>query len=380
MESRIKKYPLKELALVIILILMLGRVGYNLGTAQASSPQILTSIEKLTVSLYEDVSPSVVKVTNHLYKGGFYKKEQKGIGSGFVWDQKGHIITNYHVVAEDGTLKVTFKNGRTISAHVIGDDSRTDLAVLKVNSMPNTDRVKPVKLGDSSLIRPGQLAVAIGSPFGLHNTMSLGIIGATGRSVETRRQIHRNLIQTDAAINPGNSGGPLFDIHGQVIGITTMIATQNGAFNGVGFAIPVNTVKRIVPKLIQTGTYPHPWLGIEGLTLTPELAHSMRSVGVNLGTEKGLLVIDVWPGGPADQAGIRGCRREVWSNNRYLPVGGDVITAINGTQVESMKDLVYFLEDNTTPGQTVVLTVFREAQKLTVQARLGTAPEEWDEK
>ena len=318
--------------------------------------------EQLFIELYERVSPSVVHiaVTTEGPNGG-------GTGSGFVLDTEGHIVTNNHVVENAESILVRFADGTTAEAELVGADADSDLAVIRVD-VPS-DRLHPVELGDSDALRVGQRAVAIGNPFGFEQTMTTGIVSALGRVIRQDSGFSLpQLIQTDAAINPGNSGGPLLDSSGKVIGVTTLIFSRSGSNSGVGFAVPVNTVKRVVPSLIADGRYADPWLGIRGLTITPLIAEEL-----DLPVEKGILVQLVVEDGPADKAGLRGSDRQVEFEGGLLGTGGDVIVAIDGVVVEAMDDLIVYLAD-TMVGQTVTLTVWRDGKERKVEVTLEERP------
>jgi S1-C subfamily serine protease len=318
--------------------------------------------EQLFIELYEQVSPSVVYVavaTNGL--------TGSGAGSGFVWDTDGHIVTNNHVVESARRLEVTFADDTTAEAEVVGRDPDSDLAVIKVNVPAR--RLHPVELGDSDALRVGQRAIAIGNPFGFEQTMTTGIVSALGRSVRQQSGFSLpQLIQTDAAINPGNSGGPLLDSHGRVIGVTTLIFSNSGTNAGVGFAVPVDTVKRVVPSLIETGRYADPWLGIQGTSITSLLAEEL-----DLPVEQGVLVQGVVEGGPADEAGLRGGDQRVMFEGALLTTGGDIIVAVDDTAVQDMDDLVVYLADKSV-GQRVALTVLRDGRRQRIQVRLAERP------
>jgi len=302
-------------------------------------------------------------------------------GSGFVWDTQGHIVTNNHVVSGASKITVTFSNGTTADATVVGTDPNSDLAVIKVN-VP-ADQLHPVTLSDSSQVKVGQVAIAIGNPFGLTGTMTQGIISGLSRSLPVNSNSSSStsqgpvynipdIIQTDAAINPGNSGGVLVNTDGQVIGVTAAIRSPVDANSGIGFVIPSNIVQREVPVLIQTGHYDHPYLGISGTDLTYDLVKAM-----NLSTtQKGALVITVSPNGPAATAGLQGSSQQVTINGQPELVGGDVITAINGQPVNNFEDLSAYLINNTQVGQTVTLTILRQGQEKTVQLTLGALPQQ----
>ncbi len=304
---------------------------------------------------------------------------QYGTGSGFVWDTSGHIVTNNHVIERAEEISVIFSDGATFDGKVVGADPDSDLAVVLIDSP--AARLKPVTMSDSSRVQVGELVVAIGNPFGLESTMTAGIVSALGRMlpIETVSATPLlgsfsipDVIQTDAPINPGNSGGVLLDDQGQVIGVTSAIISPIRASAGVGFAIPSNTVQKIVPMLIDKGRYLHPWLGISGYTLTPELA---RAMGLD-DDLRGALVVDVMPGGPADEAGLRGSDRQITVKGIERRVGGDVITAADGEPVVKFDDLVTFLARKGEVGQTITLRLIRDGKEEQVEVRLQPRPGE----
>jgi 2-alkenal reductase len=298
-----------------------------------------------------------------------------GRGSGFLIDNGGHIVTNSHVVERADSLWVTFSDGSVREAEVLGTDPDSDLAVLLVENLPPV--AAPLALGDSDALEVGQRVVAIGNPFGLQGTMTVGIISALGRALRARdapsggRFANPEIVQTDTAINPGNSGGPLLDSHGRVVGVNTAIQTTDGSSRGIGFAVPVNTVKRIVPYLIEQGEYRYPYLG---LTENDEFTLAQLAPMLGLPTTRGLLVSLVEPGGPADRAGIRGGDREVEVMGRVVRVGGDIVIAVDGREVESLYDLTAYLVHEKEVGDTVTLTVLREGRELEVAIQLGERP------
>jgi S1-C subfamily serine protease len=305
-------------------------------------------------------------------EGPFYGA---GAGSGFVWDKQGHIVTNNHVVAGAEKIDVTFHDGLTLSADLVGADPDSDLAVLKVD-MPAA-QLFPVELADEDQIRVGQLAIAIGNPFGLEGTMTVGIVSALGRTLPASEGILvgpvysiPEIIQTDAPINPGNSGGVLTNSDGQVTGVTTAIESPIRANAGIGFAIPVSIVKNVVPALIEEGHYEHSYLGISGLELTPDLAEAMH---LKQG-QRGALVAEVVPGSPADKAGLHGSDRLAEIYGREVNVGGDVIVAIDGQRVKDMDDLIAYLTTETIVGQEITLTVLRDGKEKRLEVTLEARP------
>ncbi len=318
--------------------------------------------ERLLVNLFQRVGPSVVHIQVTTATGS-------GSGSGFFYDREGHIVTNNHVVEDAETIRVVLADGSQVAAQVVGTDPDADLAVIVVDAP--AELVVPAELGDSSTVQVGQWAIAIGNPFGLERTVTRGIVSALGRVFPQESGFSiANLIQTDAAINPGNSGGPLLDLRGRVIGVNTMIISETGASAGLGFAIPVNVVKKVVPALIRDGFYAHPWLGIRGYTITPELVEAL-----SLPVERGALVGEVTAGGPADKAGLRGGRRSVRIPGYVEPVmaGGDIIVGIDGTRVTGMDSLISYL-DFTEAGQVVTLDVIRGTERLFIKVTLGKRP------
>jgi serine protease Do len=301
-----------------------------------------------------------------------------GQGSGFVWDTQGNIITNNHVVEGATRINVTFADGRSVPATIVGRDPDSDLAVIKVD--PKGLDLHPVTLADSANVKVGQFVVAIGDPFGLANSMTFGIVSALGRSMAAGSDNQAlvtgpsyqipDIIQTDAPINPGNSGGVLLDLNGRVIGVTSAIESPVRGNAGVGFAIPSATVQNVVPSLIQTGTFLHPYLGISGATLNPDVAQAM---GMDA-AQRGALVDSVTPGSPADKAGVRGSSKQVTIGGQSVQAGGDVIVKIDNQPVNTMDDIISYLSRNTKVGQAVSLTVLRAGQQMTLQVTLTSRP------
>ena len=297
---------------------------------------------------------------------------RNGQGSGFVWDTHGHIVTNHHVVEDAHRILVIFADGTEAYAEVIGADPAADIAVLKIDY--DEDALTPVTLGDSNAVQVGQLAIAIGNPFGQEFTTTIGIVSAVGRTIRSGSTPFSvpKIIQTDAPINPGNSGGPLLDRRGNVIGINAQIVTGTGSNAGVGFAIPINTAKQIVPALIDDGDFKYSWLGIRGANLRPEAAELM---GADAATQ-GALIIDLAPDGPAEQAGLLGSEELERADDGNIQYGGDVIVGVDETPITGMDDLIIYLLENTMPGDTVTMSVIRNGgDTASIRVTLAERPE-----
>jgi S1-C subfamily serine protease len=292
-----------------------------------------------------------------------------GTGSGFVYDTQGRIITNNHVVESATNIQVTFLDGTQLPATLLGTDPYSDMAVIQVDAPSSL--LNPVKMGNSSNLLVGMYVVAIGNPFGLANTMTLGIVSATGRTMEAPgRYVIVDVIQTDAAINPGNSGGPLLNLNGEVIGMNTAILSNTGDFAGIGFAIPSDTIKREAGGLIQEGKYDHPLIGISGVDMSSGIAEAM-----NLDSDtKGTLVVSVTSNGPAEAAGLKGGNRQVTVNGQTVSVGGDVIIGADGKTLNTFYDLMFYVDRNKHPGDIVKLTVIRGGSVMGVDLTLGSRP------
>jgi S1-C subfamily serine protease len=301
---------------------------------------------------------------------------EEGTGSGFVYDDQGNIVTNYHVIENAKELLVTLASGQTYQAEVVGSDPTNDLAVIHIDA--SKDLPEPLALGDSNDLRVGQFVVAIGNPYGLQQTLTTGVVSALGRVIESpeNNRFIGEAIQTDAAINPGNSGGPLLDLEGRVIGVNSQIISPSGASSGIGFAVSANTVQRVVPQLIARGYYIHPWLGAEMMPLTGSATQVLREAGAEVPVESGLLVLTTTAGGPADRADIKGGSRWLRMGRYQLPVGGDVITAIDGLPIDDLQALTVYLELKTAVGDTVELTIARGEEELVVPVTLAEQPRE----
>jgi serine protease Do len=361
------------------------------GTADAASLQAEYE------AIYQQVNPSVVTIeigsrltsaspVNPFIQPGNGQGSQgkqgqivpSAEGSGFIWDTAGHIVTNNHVVANAAKITVTFSDGSSYNANVVGTDPNTDLAVIQVVGAP-ASLLKPITVGDSSQVNVGELVVAIGNPFGLANTMTTGIVSAIGRSIQAGAGNSQNgqstgpsfsipdVIQTDAAINPGNSGGVLVDMTGALVGVPSQIESPGGGNSGIGFAIPSAIVKQVAPQLISSGKAQHSYLGISGTTITPDVISAL-----NLQPEQqGVLVVTVVNGGPADKAGMMPATVDA---NGNPTAAGDIITGVQGQPITRFEDLVSYLYSNTQPGQTVTLDVLRGGKTIQLQVTLGVQP------
>jgi S1-C subfamily serine protease len=339
--------------------------------------QASNALEAQIINVYDSASPAVVNITNRSYV--YYRfmgsVPEEGTGSGFVFDTQGHIVTNYHVIQNADELLVTLAGGQVYTAEVVGSDPTNDLAVLHIDAAQ--DLPQPLVLGDSDKLRVGQFVVAIGNPYGLQQTLTTGVVSALGRVIESpeNNQFIGEAIQTDAAINPGNSGGPLLDLQGHVIGVNSQIISPSGASAGIGFAVSVNTVHRVVPQLIAQGYYAHPWLGTDMLPLTASVINVLRDAGADVPAESGLLVLDTTAGGPAAKAGIQGGSGWLRFGRYQLPVGGDVITAIDGHPTNDLETLTVYLETEKAIGDTVQLTIIREGKEMTIGVKLEEQPQ-----
>ena len=329
------------------------------------------SLEGTAIVVNREASPGVVNISTSVGSTDlFLQAVQQATGSGFVIDTQGHIVTNNHVVQGAERLEVTFADGSTAEANLVGRDPATDLAVINVDVPAGT--LHPLKLGDSESLQVGQLAIAIGSPFRLQGTVTMGVVSSLGRDLRaTNGRVIGGVIQTDAAINPGNSGGPLLNSAGEVIGVNSAIFSPSGGNVGIGFAIPVNAVKRWVPELVAQGRARHPYLGITGQTITPALARTL-----SLPAEEGVLLAQVAQGTPAATAGLRGGDRQTRAGNVLVTTGGDVITAINGNKLKKIEELTNYLDTVTRVGDQVSLTVVRGNETLTVNVVLAERPPE----
>jgi len=346
-----------------------------IATPTALPEEVIAEVDAedaLLINVYQRANPAVVYIEVLAERGG--TQVPLVTGSGFVIDTAGHIVTNDHVVEEAQAVRVTFSDGSVSDARILGQDPYSDLAVILVDVAP--ERLVPLELGDSSTLQVGQRVIAIGNPFGLKGTMTVGVISAVGRTLPAQvTQVtgfsNPEIVQTDAAINPGNSGGPLLDTRGRVVGVNWAIRSTTGTNAGIGFAVPVNAVKRVVPSLIEEGTYHYPYLGIvsKSRPTVTELAGPLE-----LPVTRGVLVLEVQPGTAAARAGLRGGDHEVEVMGTTIAAGGDIIVAIDGYELYDFDDLVAYLVRETEVGQEVVLTVIRDGEELEIPVTLGERP------
>jgi S1-C subfamily serine protease len=321
-------------------------------------------------NIYDNVKDSIVEITGIISQSFFGIQSSKVQGSGFVYnhDDNNYVITNFHVVDDPSDITVTFENGNSYPAEVIGSDPYSDLAILSVDAP--TSEYKPIDIVSSSYLNVGDPVIAIGNPLGLESTMTIGIVSQVRRTIEESQTGGfpiANIIQTSAAINPGNSGGPLLNYQGEVIGITTAIIADS---EGLGFAIPSNTILKEIDSLVETGSYnDHSLLGVSGVDMTYYIAEEIGTT-----TTYGWLIIQVSPGSGAGNAGLIGGNRQVVVIDEVVLIGGDIIIEIDGNKVTNGDYFISYLEENTVPGQIVNLTIIRDNQKLTVPVELGRRP------
>ncbi len=317
----------------------------------------LSQEEQTNIEIYQRVSSAVVNITSTSMEYNWFYEiiPRKGIGSGILIDTEGHVVTNYHVIEGARHLEVTLHDKTVVEAERVGIDPPNDLAVLRIECPEQTCR--PAVLGKSDVLRVGQNVLAIGNPFGLQHTLTTGIISSTGRSLRTEQGYVENVIQTDAAINPGNSGGPLLNSQGEIIGINTAIFSRTGDSAGIGFAIPVDTLSRVLPDLIENGRVLRPWIGVSGRPLTSRLAQALDSP-----VEKGFLLERIEEGSTADLAGLRGGSQRYLYGNSIILVGGDILVEIDGQGVRDRWDILRGLQDKR-PGDEVGIVYYRKARK-----------------
>ena len=341
------------------LIVTNGNYGETVGEVTG----IERGYEYSLIDIFEKSEESIVQVS--VLRG----ESEGGMGSGFVYSDEGYVITNQHVVQDAQKVMITFLDGEAYIGNVVGSDRDLDIAVVKVE--PTNTYLQPIKIGDSSELKVGEKIAAIGNPFGLSGSMTAGIVSQMGRLLpqETGYSIP-DVIQTDAAINPGNSGGPLINMKGEVVGINTAIQSATGEFSGIGFAVPSNTVKKVVPVLIENGEFKHPWMGISGTDVDPELAEVRE-----LKSSKGFLVVSVIEGSPAETAGLLGVTETEERDGREFALDGDIILSIDGETVRKISDILVHLQREKSVGDEMVLSVNRNGEMLELTMILEERPQ-----
>jgi len=359
---RLGNIPIQIGLLTFILLISLSR-------ASAVFPAVLTEEERNNIAVYEKVADGVVNITSTAVQMDFLFNvfPTQGSGSGSIIDSKGHILTNHHVVANAQKLEVTLADESKWPAKLVGSDPDNDLAVIKIDAPK--EKLKVIPMGDSKQLRIGQKVLAIGNPFGLERTLTTGIISSLGRTIRSETGIlMEDIIQTDAAINPGNSGGPLLNSEGEIIGINSAIISPSGGSVGIGFAIPVNVARRIVPELIAKGYVTYPYFGATIMPLFPEVAKHLK-----LKVEKGAMIAEVVKGGPADKAGLKGGSQRVQVGNMIVIAGGDIVVKVDQHEVKTNDELIRYIREKK-PGDTIVLQVYRKGDFVDVKVTLGERP------
>ena len=348
-----------------------SEINSNDKSIQSITPSVTTNTAPAyttnlsLIEIFEKSEPGVVRVN---VQRTDQSNGTSGLGSGFVFDKKGDIITNAHVVKNAKNIVVTFLDGRSYNADLIGSDEFTDIAVVKVNA--DLTRLHPLSLGDSSSLKVGESIAAIGNPFGLSGSMTSGIVSQLGRLLPSGSGYSiPDVIQTDAAINPGNSGGPLLNMRGEIVGINTAIQSTTGEFTGVGFAVPSQTIAKIVPSLIQDGIYHHPWIGITGRDIEPDLAKVLK-----LNDAVGFLIVSVIENSPAAKAGLHGSNETVQVDGLNYQIGGDIILSVDGKQVRKIDDILIHLQRAKSVGDEMVLEILRDGRTTNITINLEERP------
>ncbi|MCE2614512.1 MAG: trypsin-like peptidase domain-containing protein [Nitrosopumilus sp. (ex Thoosa mismalolli)] len=337
--------------------------GHPASTVGETTPLYKSKLS--LIDIFEKSEPGVVRVNVQRAES---TKGVGGVGSGFVFDKKGHVITNEHVVNNAKKIVITFLDGRSYNAEIVGVDKFTDIAVIKVNA--DLALLNPLSLGDSSNLKVGEQIAAIGNPFGLSGSMTSGIVSQLGRLLPSEEGYSiPDIIQTDAAINPGNSGGPLLNMRGEIIGINTAIQSATGEFTGVGFAVPSQTVAKIVPTLIEEGEYMHPWIGISGRDIDPDMTNAL-----GLKDAVGFLVVTVVEDSPAAKAGLIGSEKTIDVEGTTYPIGGDIILAVDGIEVRKIDDILIHLQRAKSVGDEMVLEILRDGRTTNVTIILQERP------
>src|SRR4030043_550155 len=329
----------------------------------------ITEDEKNNIAVYERAADGVVNITSTAVQMDFFLNAfpTQGSGSGSIIDAKGNILTNHHVVVNAQKLEVALADGSRWPAKLIGSDPDNDLAVIKIEAP--REKLKVIPMGDSKNLRIGQKVLAIGNPFGLERTLTTGVVSSLGRTIRSEvGTLIEDVIQTDAAINPGNSGGPLLNSDGEIVGINSAIISPTGGNVGIGFAIPVNTAKKVVPELIAKGYVTYPYIGATIQSLIPEMAKYLK-----LKIERGAMISEVVKGGPADKAGMKGGTQRVQVGNMIILVGGDIVVKADQREVKTNDELIQFIREKK-PGDTILLKVFRKENFIDVKVTLGERP------
>ena len=356
------------LIILIAIIFMFSNIMLHIDKFQIfaqtedEKKSMLASISKI----FKDVQGSVVQITRENKEASPDDENVTSLGSGFVFDKEGRIITNNHVVKDSKNVDVTFINGNRYVATIIGNDPFNDIAVIKI-TQNISEQLRPLILGNSSAVEVGDQVIAIGNPYGLTGSMSLGIVSQKGRLISTEGSPFSipSVIQTDALINPGNSGGPLLNTNEEVIGMNTAgVLSDSGSFSGIGLAVPSNTISRTVPILISKGNYTHPWLGVSASSLTSKLTENFENLSRDF---KGIYVESITKDGPADNAGLLGSITDQYGDKH----GNDIITAVDDKNVTYMEDMVSYIDENKRPGEKLILTVFRNQSYLDIPVLLG---------
>jgi len=352
----------KRLSVVILILLI------SLWSTQAFS---VTEDERNNIAVYEKVADGVVNITSTVLQMDFFFNAfpAQGSGSGSIIDVRGNILTNDHVVADARKLEVTLADGSKWPAKLVGSDPDNDLAVIRIEAP--REKLKVIPMGDSRNLRIGQKVLAIGNPFGLERTLTTGVVSSLGRTIRSEEgTLMEDIIQTDAAINPGNSGGPLLNSDGEIVGINSAIISPSGGSVGIGFAIPVNTAKRVIPELLTKGYVSHPWIGATIQDLLPEIAKYLRAK-----VQRGAMIALVEKGGPADKAGLKGGSRAVQVGNLEFVVGGDIVVKADQHEVKTSNELIRYIREKR-PGDTVTLKVLRKGSFEDIKLTLGERPRE----
>lgn len=358
MRSKRSERLILPVGILILICLLHGKPAYP-----------ITEDEKNNIAVYEKAADGVVNITSIAVQFDFFFNPfpAQGSGSGTIIDSRGHILTNHHVVANAQKLEVTLADGSKWPAKLVGSDPDNDLAVIRIEAPREKLRVIP--MGDSKNLRIGQKVLAIGNPFGFERTLTTGVISSLGRTIRSEvGTMIEDVIQTDAAINPGNSGGPLLNSDGEIIGINTAIISPSGGSVGIGFAIPVNTAKKVIPELIAKGYVSYPWIGATIQPLLPEVARYLK-----LNVERGAMIAEVVKGGPADRAGLKGGNQRVQVGNMIVVIGGDIVVRADQQEVKTHDDLIRFIREKK-PNETITLKVLRKGKFEDVKVILGERP------